>query len=197
VSTELAKTADEAVACANRIGYPVALKIESRDIRHKTEAGGVALGLSDAAAVAAAFRRITSNARSYAADALIDGTLVQPMVQSGVDLVIGMHRDPVFGMVVMAGLGGIHVEVFKDVVFRTAPVSVTEASRMLDELKSSAILDGMRGALPVDRAALARQISAVSLFGAAAGAQLSELDLNPVRAGADGTVAVDWLMICR
>jgi acyl-CoA synthetase (NDP forming) len=196
VSTELARTAEEAVACANRIGYPVALKIESRDIPHKTEAGGVALSLSNAAAVAAAFERVSANARTYKRSASLDGVIVQPMAKDGVDVVVGLQRDPVFGTVVMAGLGGIHVEVLKDVVFRMAPVSVQEALRMLEELKSSAILDGVRGAVLVDRTALAREISGVSLFGAAAGARLSELDLNPVRAGAEGTVAVDWLMIC-
>jgi acetyltransferase len=195
--SELASTAAEAVGCAERIGYPVALKIESKDIPHKTEAGGVALALADAPAVAAAFDRVTASARHYNADAAIDGVIIQQMAGSGVDVVIGLQHDPVFGMIVMAGLGGIHVEVLKDVVFRTAPVSTREAARMLDELKSAAILDGVRGEPPVDRTALARQISAVSLFGVAAGARLAELDLNPVRAGAVGTVAVDWLMICR
>ena len=157
----------------------------------------MALALTDAPAVAAAFDRVTASARHYNADAAIDGVIIQQMAGSGVDVVIGLQHDPVFGMIVMAGLGGIHVEVLKDVVFRTAPVSTREAARMLDELKSAAILDGVRGEPPVDRTALARQISAVSLFGVAAGARLAELDLNPVRAGAVGTVAVDWLMICR
>lgn len=195
--SELAHTSAEAVACAERIGYPVALKIESRNIPHKTEAGGVALGLRDAAAVAAAFMHVTENARRYKADAAVDGVIIQQMAGSGVDMVIGLQHDPVFGVVVMAGLGGIHVEVLKDVTFRKAPVSTMEAVRMLDELKSGGILNGVRGEPPVDRTALAHQISAVSRFGAAAGARLAELDLNPVRAGADGTVAVDWLMICR
>jgi acetyltransferase len=195
--SELARTAAEAVACAQRIGYPVALKIESRDIPHKTEAGGVALGLADAVAVEVAFVRVTASAKRYKVDAAIDGVIIQQMAGAGVDMVIGLQNDPVFGTVVMAGLGGIHVEVLKDVVFRKAPVSTAEAARMLDELKSGAILNGVRGEPPVNRAALARQISAVSLFGAAAAARLAELDLNPVRAGVEGTVAVDWLMICR
>ena len=194
--SELARTAAEAVTCAERIGYPVALKIESRDILHKTEAGGVALGLGDAAAVTAAFARVTANAGRYRADALIDGVIIQQMAGRGVDMVIGLQRDPVFGTIVMAGLGGIHVEVLKDVVFRKAPVSTMEAARMLAELKSGAILDGVRGEAAVNRDALARQISAVSLFGAAAGARLAELDLNPVRAGPGDAVGVDWLMIC-
>jgi acetyltransferase len=195
--SELARNVAAAVASAERIGYPVALKIESKDILHKTEAGCVALGLADAAAVSAAFDRVTKNARHYNADAAIDGVIIQQMAGRGVDMVIGLQHDPVFGTIVMAGLGGIHVEVLKDVVFRKAPVSTMEAARMLDELKCGAILDGVRGEPAVDRTALARQISAVSLFGAAAGPRLAELDLNPVRAGAVGTVAVDWLMICR
>jgi len=195
--SELARNVEETAACADCIGYPIALKIESRDVPHKTEAGGVALNLPDAAAVGAAFARITASARRYKADAAIDGVIVQQMAGEGVDMVIGLQNDPVFGAIVMAGLGGIHVEVLGDVVFRKAPVSTAEAARMLEELKSGAILDGVRGQPPVNRDALACQIAAVSRFGAAAGARLAELDLNPVRAGVDGTVAVDWLMICR
>jgi acetyltransferase len=195
--TELARTAAEAVACAERIGFPVALKIESPDILHKTEAGGVALGLADAAAVATAFARVTGNAAGYKPDARIDGVIVQAMVPGGVDMVVGLQNDPVFGAVVMAGLGGIHVEVLRDVVFRKAPVTVAEAGRMLDELKSGALLNGVRGSPAADRAALTQLISAVSRFGVAAGERLAELDLNPVRAGAAGAVAVDWMIICR
>jgi acetate---CoA ligase (ADP-forming) len=109
--------------------------------------------------------------------------------------VIGLKRDPTFGPVVMVGLGGVLIEVFKDVVFRAAPVTEAEALRMLDELKSRVLLDGVRGRPPVDRPALAQMISAVSYFGAAAGPRLAELDLNPVLAGPQGTTAVDWLML--
>ena len=112
-------------------------------------------------------------------------------------MVVGLHRDPVHGTVVMAGIGGIHVEVLKDVAFRAVPVSPNEAGRMLDELKSARILDGVRGAPAADRAALAKLISAVSLLGVAAGERLAELDLNPVCARPDGAYALDWLMICK
>ena len=193
--TELATSADEAVACAARVGYPVALKIESPDILHKTEASGVKLGLTDAAAVKAAYAEVTQNARRYKPEARIDGVIVQAMVQGEVELVVGLKYDPVFGAVVMAGLGGIHVEVLKDIAFRKAPVTEAEAARMLDELRSGAILNGVRGRPAVDRAALARLISAVSLFGAAAGERLQELDLNPVVAGPAGAFAADWLML--
>ncbi len=185
------------MACAERAGYPVALKIESRHIPHKTEAGGVALGLADAAAVAVAFTQVTENAVRFKPEASIDGVIVQHMEPPGVDIVVGLNHDPVFGTVMMVGLGGIHVEILGDVVFRKIPVTVAEAGRMLDELKSRAVLDGARGAPAADRAALTEFISAVSRFGLAAGARLAELDLNPVRVGPAGAIAVDWLMICR
>jgi hypothetical protein len=155
------------------------------------------LDLRDSAAVKAAFADVTTNARRYKPDAAIDGVIVQAMVQGEGELVVGLKHDPVFGMVIMVGLGGIHVEVLKDVAFRKAPVTEMEAGRMLDDLKSRAILDGVRDNPAVDRAALTRLISAVSLFGAAAGERLQELDLNPVLAGPAGATAVDWLMVCN
>jgi len=192
---KLATNADEAVAAAKSLGYPVALKIESPDILHKTEAKGVALNLGDDAAVRSAFAALLANAKQYKVDARIAGVLVQAMAKGDVELVIGLKRDPTFGPVVMVGLGGVLIEVFKDVVFRAAPVTEAEALRMLDELKSRVILDGVRGKPPVDKKALAQMISAVSRFGAAAGPRLAELDLNPVLAGAQGVTAVDWLML--
>lgn len=195
--SELARNADEAAACAGRLGYPVALKIESPDIAHKTEAKGVRLDLGDAAAVKAAFADITANAKRCRPDAAIDGVIVQAMIHGDVELVVGLKRDPVFGMVIMVGLGGIHVEVLKDVAFRKGPVTEAQAGRMLDDLKSRAILDGVRGSPAVDRVALTRFISAVSLFGATAGKRLQELDLNPVLVGRAGATAVDWLMVCN
>ena len=194
---ELATSAQEAVAVAERLGFPVALKIESPDILHKTEAKGVRLGLADAAAVQAAYAEVINNAKSYRADARIAGVIVQAMVQGDVELVVGLQNDPAFGVVVMVGLGGIYVEVLKDVAFRTAPVTEAEAGRMLDELKSRALLDGVRGKPPIDKQALTRLISALSLFGAAADGRLAEIDLNPVLADAHGSVAVDWLMILQ
>lgn len=193
----LTPTADAAVAAARKLGYPVALKIESPDIPHKTEAQGVRLGLANETAVRAAFIAILNNARRYRPEARLDGVIVQPMARGDVELVIGLQSDPVFGVVVMVGLGGIHIEVLKDIAFRKAPVTPAEAGRMLDELRSRAILAGVRGKPPVDREALTQTISAVSMFGAAAGARLNELDLNPVLAGAEGVTAVDWLMVLR
>ncbi|MBY0269590.1 MAG: acetate--CoA ligase family protein [Burkholderiales bacterium] len=194
-AAKLATSADEAVAATEALGYPVVLKIESPDILHKTEAKGVALNLGDESAVRSAYTALVANAKQYKADARIAGVLVQAMAQGDVELVIGLKRDPTFGPVVMVGLGGVLIEVFKDVVFRAAPVTEAEALRMLDEMKSKVILDGVRGRPPVDKKALARMISAVSCFGAAAGARLAELDLNPVLAGPKGVTAVDWLMV--
>ena len=191
----LCRTADEACTAAAAIGYPVAMKIESADLPHKTEAGGVLLGLADEAAVRSAFDEITGNAKRFDASAAIDGVIVQEVAQGTLELVVGLKRDPVFGMVIMVGLGGVFVEVLRDVVFRKAPVTPTQAADMLRSLQGAAMLDGVRGASPVDMDALTELIAAVSRFGAAAAQQVAELDLNPVLAGPDGAVAVDWLLI--
>ena len=194
-TAKLATTADEAVAAAEALGYPVVLKIESPDILHKTEARGVALNLKDAASVRTAFAQLPVNAKQFKSDARIAGVLVQAMAQGDVELVIGLKRDATFGPVVMVGLGGVLIEVFKDVVFRVAPVTEGEALRMLDELKSKVVLDGVRGKPPVNKSAIAKMVSAVSRLGAAAGPRLAELDMNPVLAGPQGATAVDWLMV--
>jgi acetyltransferase len=191
----LAKSADEAVAAAERLGYPVVVKVESSDILHKTEAQGVRLKLMDARAVREAYAAVMESARHYRPDARIAGVIVQAMAQGEVELVVGLQNDPVFGVVVMVGLGGIHIEVLKDVAFRCAPVTEAEAGRMLDELRGRALLDGVRGRPAVDRAAVAKVVSAVSRLGAAAGARLRECDLNPVLAGPDHATAVDWLLV--
>jgi acetyltransferase len=192
---DLVTSAGEAVAAAEKFGFPVALKIESPDILHKTEANGVKLGLRDPDAVRWAYQSVIDNARRYKRDPRIDGVLVQPMAQGDVELVVGLKHDSNFGVVIMVGLGGIHIEVLKDVAFRKAPVTLAEADRMLNELKSKALLEGVRGRPPIDREALVRMISAVSRFGAAAGHRLVELDLNPVLCGPGGIAAVDWLMV--
>ena len=194
---DLATNKADAVACAHRIGYPVALKIESAQIPHKTEAGGVMLGINDEAALAVAYKQIVANAARYAPNANVAGVLIQKMAADGVDMVVGLQNDAVFGIVVMVGIGGIHVEILKDVVFRTAPVTESEAGRMLDELKAKAILDGARGRPAVDRSALIKLLVAVSQFGAGGSEWLAQLDLNPVRVSDAGAIAVDWLMIRR
>ena len=192
---ELASDVEAAAAAARRLGYPVALKIESRDIAHKTEAGGVLLGVADETALRAGFEQIVSSARKRHGAARIDGVMVQKMLERGVEMVIGVQQDRAFGPVVMVGFGGVLVEVMKDVVFGAAPLTVSEADTMLSSLKAAQVLQGVRGRPPVDRAALCELLVNVSRLAAAAGPKLGELDLNPVMAGADGSVAVDWLMI--
>ena len=191
----LAVDADHAVDCAEEIGWPVALKIESPDILHKTEIGGVEIGLSDPESLRDAYERIIRRAAKAAPEARIDGAIVQQMGLGKVEMVVGLRRDPVFGPVVMVGMGGVLIEVQRDVVFNRVPVTGTEAARMLDQLKGRAMLDGVRGAPPVDRAALCRMIVTISQFGVACGDWLEELDLNPVLAGPDGVLAVDCLLV--
>ncbi|MEO7774034.1 MAG: acetate--CoA ligase family protein [Steroidobacteraceae bacterium] len=191
----LAIDAEAAVAAAGELGYPVALKIESPDIAHKTEVGGVEIRLGDADAVRVAGIRILSRARQQMPQAKLHGLLVQEMKSGEVDLVVGLRDDPVFGVVVMVGLGGFFIEVLEDVVFRLAPVTESEADDMLSRLRASAVLDGVRGKPGVNRAKLSQFIARVSEFGAANAEHLGELDLNPVLAGPDEVVAVDWLLV--
>ena len=192
----LAPDADAAVAAWRRFGGPVALKIESPDIAHKTEVGGVLLRLDDEDAVRAAVATLRANAARHAPHARIDGVLVQPMAAGHVELVVGVQRDPVFGMVVMVGSGGVLVEVLKDVAFRRAPFGPEEGMAMLAELRMGALLDGVRGQPAVDRRAIAGLLADLSRW-AAATPRLAELDLNPVRVGAEGPVAVDCVMVLR
>lgn len=195
VPTRLARTADEAVTAAQELGWPVVLKIESPDILHKTESGGVAVGLADETALRDAYAQIMANTTTRAPGARISGVIVQAMGRGTVEMVIGVQDDPVFGPVVMVGFGGVLVEVLSDVIFAKAPVTQAQAHAMLDRLKGRALLDGVRGAAPVDRTALCAMISEVSRLAAANAGRIASLDLNPVLAGSEGVVAVDWLLL--
>ncbi len=194
VASRLAADPNQAAQCAEELGYPVAVKIESPDLPHKTEAGGVRLGLTTKEDVAAAAAEVLAAARLSAPNAAIAGILIQKMAAAATELVFGVRRDPSFGPIVMLGLGGIFIEVLKDVVFATAPVNEADADFMLQRLRGRAILDGVRGRSAVNRASLVKAICALSQF-ALAHPEIAELDLNPVFAGSDSTVAVDWLMI--
>lgn len=187
---ELAQDVDEAVAFADRLGGPVVLKIVSPDVLHKTDAGGVVVGVEGAPAVRAAFCRIIENVRAYAPDARIDGVQVQQLVPPGQEVIVGAVTDPTFGKVVAFGLGGVLVEVLKDITFRLAPVSADEAQSMLDSIGAAEILRGVRGAPPVDRWALAEQIRRVSQL-VTDFPEIAEVDLNPVIAAPEGAVAAD------
>ena len=177
----LATSPSEAARIAAEIGFPVAMKVESADIPHKTEAGAIRLGVGSTAEAEAACTDVLRAARAYRPDAAIAGVLVQEMAPEGIEMIIGSTCDPQFGPIVMVGLGGIYVEVFRDVSLRKAPVSVDEAREMIDELRCKPLLAGVRGAAPADVEALARAVAAVSELAAQHEDRIAEIDLNPVR----------------
>lgn len=199
IDVRLAADADAAVAAADAIGYPVVLKIVSADIAHKTEAGGVRLRLADADAVRAAHAEVRANAVAHAPDARIDGVLVAPMRSGGVEMILGVVRDAVFGPVIVCGLGGVLAEALKDTALRVAPVDDRQAREMIDELRSRVILDGMRGAAPSDIDALACAVVALSRFAIAQRDAIESLDINPfvVLARGEGALALDALIVPR
>ncbi|WP_112664428.1 acetate--CoA ligase family protein [Microvirga flavescens] len=195
----LVTDAEEAAAAAEAIGYPVVMKIVSPDIEHKTEIGGVLIGLADRAAAAEGFATLMERAARRRPDAMIEGVLVAPMAKKGVETIIGVSSDPVFGPAVMFGLGGVHVEVLKDVTFRLAPFGREEALRMIDEIRGRSLLSGVRGALPSDVEALADVLVRISHFAAAHSEDVETIDLNPVLVlpKGEGVVALDALVVPR
>lgn len=195
VTEVLAATADAAVAAAAAAGGAVVLKIASPDITHKTEIGGVLVNVDGPDAVAEGFATLMERARSARPDAAIDGVIVAAMVSGGVETVLGVVRDPLFGPAVMFGLGGVFVEVLKDVTFRLAPFGVDEARRMIEEIKGRAMLDGVRGAPPSDIDALAEALSRLSVFAAANADRIESIDINPFIVLPDGAIAVDALIV--
>lgn len=191
------RDADDAVQAADALGYPVVLKILSEDIAHKTEAGGVALNLADAEAVRAASARIFASVAAHAPDARIDGLLVAPMLRGGTELIAGISRDPVFGPVVMVGMGGIYAEVLRDVAVQPAPVSQAQALAMIRSLRLFPLLDGARGQARADIDAAARAVARLSEFACTHRDQVGEIDLNPilVRPAGQGIAILDALMV--
>lgn len=175
----VAKNVGKAVKCAQELGFPVVLKVISAQIIHKSEAGGVITNIDKKEKVREAFHRIVENARKYNPQAEVEGIYVQKMVPPGREVIIGVVKDKQFGPVVMFGLGGIFVEVFKDVVFRVAPIDREEAREMIDEIKGLAILQGVRGEKPVDFNLLSEAISNISQL-AIDFPQIEQLDINPV-----------------
>jgi len=195
--SEIAETPDQAAQIATRIGFPVVLKIASPDILHKTDIGGVKVGLQNASDVRDAFELMVYRAQRYVPDARIWGCLVQEMApQGGLEVLVGMNRDPQFGPLVTFGLGGIYVETLKDVTFRVAPFSRQDAEDMLAEIRAHGLLDGVRGQPPVDKAAivdtLLRVAQMVQDF-----PEIAELDINPlmVYPNDQGAVAIDMRLI--
>jgi len=176
----LSKSEDEAVALSKKIGFPVVLKIVSPDILHKSDAGGVKVNIKDEAGVRDAYQTILKNAKAYKADANIHGVAVQEMAPWGTEVILGSVNDAAFGPTVMFGLGGIFVEVLKDVTFRVSPVSKIQAEEMIGEIKGAAILAGTRGEKPKDRAMLAKTIYAYSSMIFDLQDEIKESDANPV-----------------
>jgi len=192
----LATSPDEAAALAKTIGFPVALKLASPDILHKTDIGGVLLDVKDVAAAHAGYLAIIERACETHPQANIRGVQVQKMIRGGHEVILGVKRDPTFGPLVMFGMGGIYVEALADVSFRLAPLSRADAEEMLNEVRSAKILDGLRGSPPADRTALVDAILRVGQL-AAACPELSELDINPllVLPEGQGALAVDVRLI--
>ena len=186
----LATTGEEAVSLARRLGFPVVLKIASGDIVHKSDGGGVKLGLKTPRQVADAYEGMLEAMRAKYPRALIQGVSVQKMVRPGVEVIIGVSQDAQFGPVVMFGLGGVLVEVLKDVSLRVVPIAPRDAAEMVREIKGHALLEGYRGQEPVDTGCLEEMLLKVSGF-VEKHPEIKELDLNPVLAYPDGAIAVD------
>jgi acetyltransferase len=187
--SRVATSADGAAASAGELGFPVAMKIVSPDIIHKSDAGGVILNVTDAGAARAAYERIVSQAREHTPDAEIRGVTVQPMAEEGTEIILGATRDAVFGPVLLLGLGGTFVEIFRDVAFRAAPLLARDADEMLAELRGRPLLEGARGRPPADVAALRDCLRRLSAL-AADCPEVKELDMNPVIVYPEGRGAV-------
>ncbi len=192
-----AATAEAAVAAADEIGYPVVLKIDSVDLPHKTEVGGVRIGLVDAGAVATAFTEVVASARRYAPQARIDGVVVQEMVSGGIELIAGLNRQEPFGMGIVAGMGGVLVELLQDAASDLCPIDMADARKLLDSTRAGKLLSGFRGRAPADADAFTALVSRLSQIGAAYADHLQSIDLNPVAvlAAGQGAVVLDALVI--
>jgi len=194
--SELAKSPEEASNAAERLGYPIVLKIVSQDILHKTEAGGVLLDIKNSVEVRDGFVRIAESARRYSPAAKLEGVLVQKMVPQGIEVIIGGLMDPQFGQTLMFGLGGVFVEILKDVTLRIAPITEQDAREMIREIKAYPILKGYRGNPPVDEDAIVGILLRASDL-TMENPQINQMDLNPVMVYDKGASIVDARMILR
>lgn len=190
-SEALVQSVEQATQAARTLGYPVVLKVVSQDLPHKTEAGGVALNLETDQAVREAFQRIMDSVRAHAPMARIDGMMVAPMVRGGIELIAGISQDPVFGPVVMVGMGGIYAEVLRDVAVQVAPVSSEQALEMICSLRLFPLLDGARGQDRLDQQAAARLVAQLSEWAWLHRDQVAEIDLNPILVRTEGVVVLD------
>jgi len=194
VEAKLARSKKEAVSMSKETGFPVVLKISSPDIVHKSDSGGVRLGLANATQVGNAYSKIMSSIKQKYPKAVIQGVSVQKMAPPGMEVIIGMSKDPQFGPVITFGLGGVLVEILKDVSFRIVPVSGKDASEMVKEIKGYPLLLGYRGQEAVDIASLEKLIVKVAQF-IEQNPKIKELDLNPIFAYKDNAIAVDARII--
>jgi acyl-CoA synthetase (NDP forming) len=192
--TRLATAKDAAVKLSEQFGYPVVLKVSSVDITHKSDAGGVKVNLKNKAEVEDAFDTIMRSCRAAVPTARIEGVSVQRMARPGIEVIVGMIKDPSFGPVVMFGLGGVFVEVLKDVAFRIVPIERSDAEDMINEIKGKKLLEGYRGQEPADVAYLQQMLLRLSDF-VNTTPEIEEIDMNPVFAYRDGAVVVDARII--
>jgi len=194
VETKLAKTQKEAVSLSQKIGFPVVLKIASPDVIHKSDSGGVKLSLNNAVEVKKAYDEILKKVKRQYPKAAVHGVSVQKMVRPGTEVIVGTSQDPQFGPVIMFGLGGIFVELLKDVSFRVIPVKRKDAQEMIEEIKGYPLLQGYRGKEPASLTALVEIILKISKF-VEQNSQIKELELNPVFAYRNKAIAVDARII--
>ena len=192
--TKLAATKEKTVTLCEEMGYPVVLKVSSVDISHKSDAGGVKVNIDNKAAAEQAYDDILASCKKYKADANIEGISVQQMAKPGVEIMIGMVNDASFGPVVAFGLGGIFVELLKDVAFRIVPFDKNDAAEMIDEIKGKKLLEGYRGSDPVDKEYLQNILLKLSDF-LEKTEGIEEIDMNPIFAYKDGAVVVDARII--
>jgi 3-hydroxypropionyl-CoA synthetase (ADP-forming) len=176
----LAKTAAEAVKASKKIGFPLVMKIVSPQILHKTDAGGVKVGVANAKEVKTVFNQILKNVKKYDKKAEIKGVLLEKMVPKGVEMIVGLQVDPQFGPVIMAGLGGVMTEVFKDVAWRMLPITLSDAKSMIEELKSSKLFKGFRGSAPIDLNMLAQALVQIGKIGVDNASHVNSIDFNPI-----------------
>lgn len=196
-SDSRAASVQEVEAAARRMGGRLVMKIDSPDIAHKTDVGGIALGLDGPEAAVAAYERMMSDVRAAAPAARIDGVILQHMVPEGIEIVVGARVDPAFGPLVLVGLGGVMVELLADSVTAPAPVTAAQAGAMLDRLRGAALLDGFRGLPAVDRPAMCEIIARISAFAADHSAVLAEMDVNPLICRGQEIIAADALLVLR
>ena len=189
VETRLARSSKEALSLAEEMGYPVVLKVVSPEISHKSDIGGVKVNLQDQTQVARAYDEIVSAAKAQPSNR-IHGVSVQPMVRQGIEVIMGMSKDPRFGSVLTFGLGGVTVEIYRDVAFRLAPLTRRDAREMVREIKGLPLLQGYRGQKPADIPALEEALLNLSRF-VEEHPEIRELDLNPIFAQEKGAVAAD------